>query len=292
LIKGIFKLFRLLKLECNYDNLSSHVSKLNGEETLEMLKVKHIPMNNTNYIAVCLYGGFKLWSYDGSRLIYQIPCKVKQLDKPYAFTAVIHYKYNMFDKIIAGDNYGSTYLISGSGLNWKSKLLYNYENGTTTALAYYSDNIFISYETGEIHGIKLKNESSIEIIVKLDNPLGLPCLTLAVIDKPKPRLAGGYANGEIKVYNIGDNYDLCFSISAHLRMITSLTSFDKYLVSCGDDCYVNVWKIEENIEIHKNIEIPDKMHIGVQVFPNNGKAELFITSYDSSSFSFIEDFIN
>jgi WD40 repeat protein len=258
---------------------------------MEMLKAKHIPMNNTYYIAVCLYGGFKLWSYDGSRLIYQIPCKVKQLDKPYAFTAVMHYKYNMFDNIIASDNYGSTYLVGGSGLNWKSRLLYNYENGTSTALSYYNDTILISYETGEIHAIKLKSESSIEISAKLDNPNNLPCLTLSIINKPKPRVAAGYANGEIRIYNI-DIFELEFTIAAHLRMITSLTSYDKYLISCGDDCFVNVWKCDDNIDIHKSIEIPDRMHIGVQVYQTGEKAELFITSYDSGFFTYIENFIN
>lgn len=256
-----------------------------------MLKAKYIPMNNTYYIAVCLYGGFKLWSNDGSRLIYQIPCKVKQLDKPYAFTAVMHYKYNTFDNIIAADNYGSAYIIGGSGLNWKSRLLYNYESGTTTALAYYNDDIILSYETGEIHVIKLKSESSIEIKTKLDNPSNLPCLTLTIINKPVPRLAAGYANGEIRIYDLS-TYKLAFTIAAHLRIITSLTSYDKYLISCGDDCYVNVWKCEDSIDIHRNIEIPDRMHVGLQVYENKGKAELFITSYDSGFFTYIEDFIN
>jgi WD40 repeat protein len=257
-----------------------------------MIKAKHIQMNNANYVAVCLYGGFKLWSNDGSRLIYQIPCKVKQLDKPYAFTAVMHYKYNNFDCIISSDNYGSTYFISGSGLNWKSKILYNYENGISTSLAYYNDYIFISFETGEIHVIRLRSESSIEIAAKLDNPIGLPCICLTVINKPQPMLAGGYANGEIRVYNINSDFNIYLSIAAHLRLITSLTSYDNYLISCGDDCYVNIWKCNENIEIHKNIELPDRMHVGVEVYSNNNKPELFITSYDSSFFTYIDDFIN
>jgi WD40 repeat protein len=257
-----------------------------------MIKAKHIQMNNTNFIAVCLYGGFKLWSYDGSRLIYQIPCKIKQVDKPYAFTAVMQYKHNTFDCIIASDNYGNTYLINGSGLNWKSKLLYNYENGITTALAFYNDYIFISYETGEIHIIRLKNESSIEISARLDNPNGLPCLALTVINNPKPMLAAGYANGEIRLYSITNNFTLSFTIAAHLRIITSLTSYDKYLISAGDDCLVNIWKCEDNIDIYKYIEIPDRMQVGVQVYLNNNKPELFITSYDSGFFTYIEDFIN
>lgn len=88
---------RIMKINKEIFNSSSsgNVSIFTTNETSEMLFCKCIKLNNINYLAVGLYGGFKLWSIDGARLLFQIPAKNKIEGKIYAFVSICEFKMDV-----------------------------------------------------------------------------------------------------------------------------------------------------------------------------------------------------
>jgi WD40 repeat protein len=252
-----------------------------------MISAKYITISNTQYVAVCLYGCFKIWSGDGSRLLFNIPCKVKSVvDKPYAFTCMNQFNEN----IICGDNYGNIYVVSAAtGNTFKGKLIYTHEPYTPTAITSCGDNIIVGFENGDIHCLKYNVElNEIEVLEEWADILQIPCLSMDVMDKQY--LAAGFANGEVKVYNL-NTFDLEYSIASHLRLISNVKCYKNYIITAGDDCFVNVWVfLNKSFSLFKSIEIPDRMPVGIGLYPlKNNKVELFVTSYDSPSFTYIEN---
>jgi WD40 repeat protein len=287
------------KLLHENESIQTYVNKLNGSETNEMIYVRCVFLQGMYYVAVGLYGGFKLWSSDGNRLLFNIPSKVRTTEKPYAFTSISEYKVNSkvtgYDSLICGDNYGQIFLVTGSSQNWRAKLLYSYDGVTTTAITsgLNTDLICVGFETGEVYLLRLKNDNLVEVAAKLDAGNNLPCLVMGVIDnKIKSVLAVGYVNGEVKLYNLSSNsFELLFSISAHIRNINSLTTYNNYLVTSGDDCYVNIWKLnnEDNISITASYELNDKMPVGVAISENkDGTVDLIACCYDNTSLALAE----
>ena len=284
------------------ENLSSYVTKLNSSETNEMIAIKCVNINNSYYVAVGLYGGFKLWSADGNRLLFQIPAKVRTTDKPYAFTAICEYKTNPksngWDSIICTDNYGQIFLVSNFGQIFKAKLLYSYDGVTTTSVCSgrNTELIAVGFETGEVYIFRNKNESQVEVAAKLDNINNLPCLSLAIVERENNLLAIGYLNGEVRIHNFSqdknsNNFELKTTIGAHLRMLTQVISYKDCLITCGDDCFVNIWKLdnESNVTIVGNFELTDKMPVGLSILENDDSVSLLVSCYDKASLALIKN---
>jgi WD40 repeat protein len=284
------------------ENLSKYVSKLNSNETNEMVVVKRTCINNKYFIAVGLYGGFKLWSSDGERLLYQIPAKVKVVDKPYAFTSICEYKYDKsqsgYDSIICTDNYGQIFSILGFNQMWKHKLLYSNEGVTTTCCCsgLNTDIFAVGFETGEIFLFNFNKDEQVELLTKLDNFNNLPALSMCIINNSSSKkniLVNCYLNGEIRLHDLSSNkYELIVSLGAHLRLITSIDSVKNCFVTCGDDCFVNVWKFDEenNIQNKGNYELKDKMPVGACIIEKPGnKIDIFVSVYDSCNLALIQD---
>jgi len=274
------------------ENYSKYVNKFNSNETNEMLVVKCVNLKGTYYMAVGLYGGFKLLSIDGSRLLFQIPTKVKTNDKPYAFTAITEYGDS---SIISVDNYGQLFNISGSGVNWRSKLIYSKDGGTCTAVCSSpgTQHICVGYENGEVFIFKHINEAQTEVVAKLDSLTYLPCLSMAVMESEINILACCYLNGEVMLHNLSD-FQLLSSFGAHIRMITNIIAYKDCFITCGDDCFVNIWKIDNqnNLKVIGNYELSDKMPIGVAINnENNGKVDLIVTMFDNTVLGLIENLI-
>jgi WD40 repeat protein len=286
------------------NDLPTYVTKLNSSETNEMLVAKYVCLSGVYMVAVGLYGGFKLWSNDGNRLLFQIPCKVKNAEKPYCFTAICEYRANpktdCWDSLIAADNYGQIFLISGSGQNWRAKLLYSHDGVTITSLvcSLKSDLICVAFESGEIFLFLIKNDNLVEVQAKLDSLLNLPCLKLSVLESDGcSLLLAGYLNGEIKIWNISQEqkplYQLTHSIAAHKRLLTDITCYKNYFLSSGDDCFVNLWKYYEGeILIVGNFELPDKMPVGVGFEikdKRNNFVDIIACCYDFTSMVLIDN---
>jgi WD40 repeat protein len=309
----------LFKDEQTQDAVLKHVIKLNNNETSEILRYKFINLSGTQVSVVGLYGGLKVYSSDGSRLFFNIPSKIKNEDKPYSFQAISEFyeenKYsNLSDDprltnepcqgIICADNYGQVFLVTGNNFCYKSRLLlYNPEFTSLDVICDYKTGIIAcAFENGDIFIFKIiiNDEKNVNIIAKFINIDNLPCLSLANLynkNSSSSFFAGGFLNGEIKLFrkNIinGENkYDYYSNISSHLRMINSLSSYKNYLVSCGDDCYINIWKVDEKDEfsIHSNIEVIDKMPVGVEfVYNEKNKISLIGTCFDNPSLMIIEN---
>ena len=167
---------------------------------------------------------------------------------------------------------------------------------------YKSGVIACAFENGDIFIFKIIKieDKNINIIAKFINIDNLPCLSLANLynkNSTSSFFAGGFLNGEIKLFrrNISKGeikYDLYTTINSHLRMINSLTSYKNYLVSCGDDCFINIWKLDEKDEfsINSNIEITDKMPVGVEfIYNDDKKISLIGTCFDNPAIMIIEN---
>jgi len=282
------------------------------------LRIKVIDLNGTLVSAVGLYGGLKIYSYEGSRLFFNIPCKIKLSEKPYLFQAISEY-FNFGNNIpsenpkikgcpchgiLCADSYGEIFLITGSNFNYKARLLYHNVGITATdIICDYITGIFsCAFETGEIFVLKIKDESNVDNIIKFDNIDNMPCLSLSnLYTKKYNYLAAAFLNGEIKVYinrfsslSSETGFDIIFSIFSNLRVINSLTSYNNYLAACSDDCFINIWKINENDEISivGNYEISDKMPLAAEFIQNsNGKIDLIATCFDTPSLTLIENLI-
>lgn len=281
-----------------------------------MLRIKVLDLNGTKVSAVGLYGGLKIYSYEGNRLFFNIPCKIKLSEKPYLFQAISEF-YNFGNNIpsespknkgypchgiLCADSYGEIFLITGSNFNYKNRLLYHNVGITATdIICDYRTGIFsCAFETGEIYVLKVKDENSVDNIIKFDNIDNLPCLSLAnIYTKKYNYLAAAYLNGEIKVYinrfsslSGETGFDLVYSIFSNLRMINSLTSYNNYIAACADDCFINIWKITDNNEVSiiGNYEISDKMPLAAEFTTNaNGKTDLIATCFDTPSLTLIEN---
>ena len=147
-----------------------------------MLIAKVITFNdNVSYIAVGLYGGFKLWSRDGSRLLFQIPAKTQQT-KPYAFLSITEYQMNSneqngkYDSILCGDNYGQLFLVSGQLSKWKSKLIYNNNNTmgiTSIAATTNGQYVGLTFDKNSIALITINNTEMKNNVTIKENALAL-----------------------------------------------------------------------------------------------------------------------
>ena len=277
------------------------MGKLNSSDSSEFTRIKYLYLQNTYYIGVGLIGGFQLWTNDATRLIFHIPCKNKNPDKLYCFYAISEFKNNekstTFDSVVCGDNFGQIFLVSGSNQNWRSKLIYNYNNVTATDIKCDEnlDIIVCSFETGEIYILKLKGDSA-EIIAKFDNILNLPVISLGILSSPKSLLVAGYANGEIKVYTLEKTFDLVISIGSHLRMINAVDVLSNLgvFVTVGDDCYVNIFKIENDLtlSLQGNFDLVHKTPIGVSLFNNkDNNVDCLVTTYDNPHLIYFENII-
>ena len=275
------------------DKISTYVSKFNSNETNEMLTIKCLYLNSVFYLAVGLYGGFKLWSSDGNRLLFQIPAKVKDAEKPYAFSSICEFasqEGKPADAILCGDNFGQLFLVVGYGQIWRSKLIYTNENIAITSITAKNEIVSIAYENGEIHLIKIKGDFLNGSPTKIINPLKLPSLTTSIISlESKSILVAGYLNGEVKLFDL-NNGNLLSSVNAHLRMINSLQTYRNYLITLGDDCQCNIFKItseEGEIKLVSNFELPDRMPVGLVIITKSNFFDLVISIYDSTELALV-----
>lgn len=275
-------------------NINTSVKSFNNSETNEMLFVKAVKIKGTNYIGIGLYGGFKLWSNDGNRLLFQIPTKVQKPNRPYAFTSLCEFiinNSNENDSIICGDNYGQIFLVSGQGSNWKSKIINQQQSGITSISSIPGFNsICATYDNCQISFLKLDNGDCITLKHFKEEQLSV---TSACVKGTNGKYyAGcGFINGELKIYGF-ESLSCEIAIASHLRGINSVLGRNNSFVCISDDGCVNIWDINfdlKKVSVQKNIQIEDKMLVGVEYEPN--KRELYLTSYDFPEIIIIENVI-
>ena len=118
--------------------------------------------------------------------------------------------------------------------------------------------ISVAFETGEVYIFNIKNDNLVQVAAKFDNFNNLPCLTMATLETgSKNVLALGHLNGEVRIYNLSAeaNFNMICSFGEHLTMINQIVSYKDYLITCGDDCFVNVWKINTSDDNENKVSI-------------------------------------
>jgi len=188
------------------------------------------------------------------------------------------------------------FILIGSDQAWKTKQIYlnNNSYGIATDITFEKTSRLItcSYENGDIFIMTLKNDGNIQVIKQLENSLNIPTFCLASISAPSPLLIAGYINGEIKIHKLTDSYDFVTSLGDHLRMITSLVTYNNYIISSGEDSYVNIFRIDDNLKIQlvSCHEIPNRIPVGLTIIPVSEKMiNIVVTCYDYNCLVYLDN---
>ena len=277
------------------------LSVLNSSEKNEMLFIKSIFLKDTEYIAVGLYNGFKLWNKEGNRLLYQISNPNSNKHKIYAFVSCSPFLINpenqtkdIADCIIAGDNYGQLHLIYGAKSSWKNSKLFatpNAESILSIGASLETNKVGITLDNGEIIILKIeKNNCNLEKKIEGDGKQNISINSVVFSNDGKDEffLACGFINGVIKIISLND-YKLKFCINSNLRSVgPMIVKGNNEIVIGSDDGQIIIWKYDETkIVLKKNILFEDKMIVGL-AYDNNDN-NLYITSYDFPEIIVVSD---
>lgn len=279
-------------------NLLNNVGKLNGNENLQISSIHFCTINSNDVIAVGLYGGFKVWNSDGNRLLYHLTDN-SSLENAFIITSItdrLNFNYNNSSSsynnfIVFGDSFGNIYQCSGIDCSWKNTKIYNNKDSlSVTCIASGDNNIIVSgFENGDLivldctelnlkeNELQSKHASLIKFF---NNEFELPSISISFFDFNK-YFASGLVNGEIRIYCV-KSLRLISSIQSHSRIINSLSTYQNYIASCSDDCYINIFKFtNEKLNLTKSIKVPDRMPVGVKLFKDNNSISLVSCCYDS-----------
>jgi WD40 repeat protein len=259
-------------------NINKSVSVFNSSEKNEMLHIKCITMKDSDYIAIGLYNGFKLWNKEGNRLLFQMSKPNIKQNKIYAFTFCSEFLLNSEinkdypDSILASDNYGQLFLIYGSKSSWKSNKMFstpNAESILSIGTNIHTNNIGLTLDNGNVLMLKYEN-GEFDLMKKIEEDgrynISINCVIFSKKDKSEFFLACGYINGEIRIYSLKD-YNIKFSINSHLRSVGPMEVKDDNKIIVGsDDGQINIWKYnddEDKITLKSNDLFEDRMIVGL-----------------------------
>jgi WD40 repeat protein len=250
-----------------------------------MLFAKVININNINYIANGLYGGFKLWSIDGKRIFFQIPAKNKIEGRIYAFTSICEFNTdnskNEFDCFLCGDNYGQIFIVSGEKFRWKSKHIYGINNKETIlSISSYIDYncVGVCIDNGNVLILKVEKDKS-DKLKEFNNEKNISLVSSIIKNDYKDYYLGcGFVNGEIKIYNM-NKLTLSYTINSHLRGINTLIGVNSCFISGAEDGAINIWKVgNKKIELRNNLVFEDKNIVGITY--DEDKRCIYANAYD------------
>jgi WD40 repeat protein len=266
-------------------NQEQYLENFNSSEKNEMLFAKVIRINNIDYIANGLYGGFKLWSIDGKRIFFQIPAKNKIEGRIYAFTSICEFNTdnskNEFDCFLCGDNYGQIFIVSGEKFRWKSKHIYGINNKETIlSISSYIDYncVGVCIDNGNVLILKVEKDKS-DKLKEFNNEKNISLVSSIIKNDYKDYYLGcGFVNGEIKIYNM-NKLTLSYTINSHLRGINTLIGVNSCFISGAEDGAINIWKVgNKKIELRNNLVFEDKNIVGITY--DEDKRCIYANAYD------------
>lgn len=277
---------KLFENKSNYEKLGDYVNKLNYSESNQYTCIKCID----NLIAIGNIGEFKILDVQSSKIIYS-----KSVSNNISFHGIdfMEQKSNTNNSrmkviILLGDSMGQIYsLFYGENNDFKEEKIYKHKKDLTiTCLTITTTGISAcGFENGSIllfDGYSNKNFSELQLF---EHEYNLP---VTCISNNNKYIFAGYSNGEIRSYSL-ESLSLYFILQSHIKCVTSISVYKQYLVTTGEDGFVNVYEInkEEILEIKNNIELDNKVPVGV-VFSNN---KLYVSSMDTPILSYIDNVI-
>lgn len=289
---------KLIKEQAN----NKVLSVLNSSEKNEMLFVKSLFINDTEYIAVGLYSGFKLWNKEGSKLLFQITNPNPNKNKIYSFISCAPFlqhqenkNKNVADCILSADNYGQLHLIYGAKSNWKNSQIFsnpNNESILSIGSNLGTNKIGITLDNGDILILKIENNScNQEKRYEGDNQnIAINSVIFSDNDKNEFFLGCGFINGLIKIYSL-NNYNLKFSINSNLRSVgPMIIKGNNEIITGSDDGQITIWKYDDKndkMTLEKNILFEDKMIVGLAYDKQDNN--LYISCYDCPAIISVSD---
>ena len=284
------------------EDKNKSLSVLNSSEKNEMLFVKSLILKDTEYIAVGLYNGFKLWNKEGNRLLFQISNPNTNKNKIYAFTCCSEFlinseniNQNTPDSILSADNYGHLYLIYGSKSNWKNAKLFTTQNNESI-LSIGSNieikDIGITLDNGDIIILKVE-KGNCNLVKNIEGDrqnIAINSVIFSIKNKSEFFLGCGFISGKIKIISLKE-YSLKFSINSNLRSIGTMSiKDDSDIITGSEDGQVTIWGYDENkdkIVLKKNVLFEDKIIVGLGYDKEN--KNLYISCYDFPEIICISD---
>lgn len=281
---------KLFSIETDQKNLGDYITKLNGNEVLQYSSIKKVEVDGKEYIAVGLLGGFKIWSHDGVKLLFQATNENFINFKSYSVYAICdrrcvgknYKKSNYNNSVIFGDSHGTITQCNLKETFVATKLYQNKKDATVTALTTnFSSGVIVSgYDNGQLIVLDGESENDVTELIVFDNEYNLPVISLVTLNKENSFIAG-YLNGEIRIFSYS-SLQMMFIFQAHSKNITSLSSFESYFTSTGEDGFINVYKFSNNrLEVTKNIGLENKIPVGSVITKIDGKNCLVSCSFDN-----------
>ena len=278
------------------------LSIFNPNEANEMIFIKSIKLKDSEYIAIGLYNGFKLWNIDGTRLLFQISGSNTNKNKIYAFICCCEFKMDekeseFADSLLACDNYGQIFFAYGSKSNWHSKkniyVTKNAESILSICSNIYNSHVGISLDNGDVVILKIEDQNC-EVKKTIESQIGqniaVSSVMFSIKNKSEFFMAFGYITGEIKIISVND-YDIKFTINSNLRSVGPMIVIkDNEIVTGSDDGQLTIWKYDEEknkIVLRKNMVFEDKMIVGLAYNEENQK--LFVNSFDCPDIIIVHD---
>ncbi|ESO12275.1 hypothetical protein HELRODRAFT_158756 [Helobdella robusta] len=115
-----------------------------------------------------------------------------------------------------------------------------------------------------------------------------PCTSLICFED---RILGSYGSGHLCLFDLKSGSLLC-EIGAHARLINSLhlSHNDRMILSAGEDAYVRLWRLSENLDQVEhvcNVLVEDLLIQGAK-FVGQDSSSFAVTGYDSHEIAFFK----
>lgn len=144
-------------------------------------------------------------------------------------------------------------------------------------------------------GVKVHDLTTREVLMSYASS-GAGCAALIIRGE---MVVAGFVNGVIRIYYVLMD-GVKIEIAAHARAVTSLDihPFDNLMVSGGEDCYINIWEIEQSknrdarqpcrASLVQSVQLEDSVVTGC-AFAKGGSSAIAVASYDSKSISILAE---
>lgn len=192
--------------------------------------------------------------------------------------------------VLVGSSTGHIFVIhhEDSDLNFARRSVLRPNGESISAMACSGDVFVSAYDSGAILTWDTSNGEytvlrEIPRVTK-DVPYGI---TNVLFARDGREIIASYVTGHIRMFRLSTGTLRC-EIAAHSRAITALDVYrDEYLLSTGEDTFVNVWKIPHvetktsvSVDLVMSERMPDKLIMGGKF---TAEGDILTSVYDSEA---------
>lgn len=297
----------------NYFISSKNVNEYEIVEDIDSIITcfKYLKINGIWRLVVCLNNCFKIYSEDGHNLITHLKLTIpsnrkKQIDSSeiiHYFSAISSLNFENLDYLVITNTLGEIFLAENPKENIFNIFLAHHLKNLTIPISdiiSFEKNLILSDNIGKLSIFNILNPKTIVLKKERDSQSeNTPITNILILTLKNSRnfIVTGDFLGRIKLFHLED-LELILELNSHTRVITSLDlkkdskNTAPEIMSCSEDGYLNIWKIEEKDEkqvvsadLKISFRIADQMIVGGKFMGNKGGSAISI--YDSNEISII-----